>query len=66
MLTAIFDLHLCNQGCNAIVKSYSSIINEKKQNGGIFRSPKRSNHNVPAGAEVSVSRNGLLKNGRRR
>ena len=41
LLTAIFDLHLCNQRCNVIVRSYSCIINEKKQNGGILRSPKR-------------------------
>ena len=39
LLTAIFDLHLCNQRCNVIVRSYSCIINEKKQNGGILRSP---------------------------
>ena len=58
MLTAIFDLHLCNQRCNVIVYVVVYvIIDEKKQNGGIFRSPKRSNHNAPAGAEVSVSRN---------
>ena len=39
LLTAIFDLHLCNQRCNVIVRSCSCIISEKKQNGGILRSP---------------------------
>ena len=39
LLTAIFDLHLCNQRCNVIVRSSSCIISEKKQNGGILRSP---------------------------
>ena len=60
-LTAIFDLRLRNQRCNVIVRSSLCIIIERKQNGGIFRNPKRSNSNAPAGAEVSVSRNFFWK-----